>query len=86
MDWGMGNTFANGLLPLSPLFLLLAIWSLAWKGLALWHTAQRGKTVWFVVFLFLNTLGILEIIYLFFIAKIKPENVFSNNSSSNHVS
>lgn len=47
-------------------FVLLAVvWSLLWKGLALWRAAKRGEKVWFVVFLLVNTLGILEIIYLF---------------------
>jgi hypothetical protein len=53
------------------LFLLipLLIWSLAWKGLALWRAARRGETTWFVVLLIVNTLGLLEIIYYFLIAK-----------------
>lgn len=53
------------------LFLLipLLIWSLAWKGLALWRAARRGETAWFVVLLIVNTLGLLEIIYYFLIAK-----------------
>lgn len=50
-------------------FVLLIIWSLVWKGLALWKSARRTDTVWFVIFMFLNTAGILEIIYYFLIAK-----------------
>lgn len=46
-------------------FLLLAIWSIIWKGLALWRAAGRGEKKWFVFLLILNTAGILEIIYLF---------------------
>jgi hypothetical protein len=48
-----------------PLLVILMAWSLLWKGLALWRAANRGDTWWFIAFLFLNTLGILEIIYLF---------------------
>lgn len=44
-------------------------WSLVWKGLALWRAGRRGEGAWFVVLLVLNTLGILEIIYYFLIAK-----------------
>jgi methionyl-tRNA synthetase len=57
------------------LVILLVIWSYVWKSLALWHSARRDQKVWFIVFLFLNTAGILEIIYLFAVAKItkKPE-------------
>ncbi|MBI5644618.1 hypothetical protein HY970_00810 [Candidatus Kaiserbacteria bacterium] len=36
-----------------------------WKGLALWRSAHRNDMGWFIAFLVLNTLGILEIIYLF---------------------
>jgi len=43
--------------------LLLAIY--IWKGLALWRTANLSQRNWFIAILVLNTLGILEIIYLF---------------------
>ncbi len=46
-------------------FAALLIWSLIWKGLALWKAARRGEWVWFVVLLLVNTLGILEILYIF---------------------
>lgn len=49
---------------------VLVIWSYIWKALALWHSARRGQKVWFIVFLVLNTVGILEIVYLFVVAKI----------------
>jgi methionyl-tRNA synthetase len=49
---------------LLPVIAALVIWSLVWKGLALWRSARHGHTAWFVVMLILNTLGILEIIYL----------------------
>ncbi len=58
-----------------PLLLILAIiWVMIWKGLALWRAAERGEKIWFTVILIVNTLGLLEIIYLFFVAKPKqPE-------------
>lgn len=34
------------------------------KAFALWHAARSNQTVWFVVLLVLNTLGILELVYL----------------------
>ncbi len=55
----------------------LVIWTLFWKGLALWHSAQRKQTWWFLILLVLNTGGILEIIYLFGIAKLKGSELFS---------
>jgi len=55
---------------IDPLFLALAIiWSLVWKGLALWKSAGLRQKYWFIVILLINTLGILEIIYLYFIAR-----------------
>lgn len=51
------------------LFILLIVWSIVWKALALWKSARAGSKVWFVVFLFVNTVGILEMIYLFALSK-----------------
>lgn len=49
------------------MFLAIIIWSLVWKGLALWKSAKYGDRNWFIVILILNTVGILEIFYLYFI-------------------
>lgn len=57
--------------------LVVVLWSIFWKGLALWHSAQRGHTWWFVVMLVVNTVGILEIVYLFAIIKLGVSNLFS---------
>lgn len=48
---------------------LLILWSLYWKGRALWMAAQRADKVWFVVLLVLNSLGILDLMYVCFLAK-----------------
>ena len=61
-------------------FAFLMAWSLIWKGLALWRAAHRDEKVWFIVFLIVNTLGILEIIYLFLIPK--DTNLFSSKPST----
>lgn len=47
------------------LFVVLAVWSSVWKGFALWRAANDRSVPWFVVLFLLNTVGILEIIYLF---------------------
>lgn len=52
------------------LFIVLLAWAMVWKGLALWHAGRRGEKVWFIILLVINTVGILEIIYLFAVAKI----------------
>ena len=54
-------------LTLNPfLFLLLIAWVLTWKGIALWMSARREQKNWFLAILILNTLGILEIIYILY--------------------
>jgi len=47
-----------------PLFVVVAFWTVAIKGFALWHAARGGHKGWFIALLFINTLGILECIYL----------------------
>ncbi|MEA1929506.1 MAG: DUF5652 family protein [Patescibacteria group bacterium] len=51
------------------LFIALMLWSLVWKGLALWHAGGRKQKIWFIILLVVNTAGVLEIIYLFFVVK-----------------
>ena len=77
-----GNPLSNvGTMPwlhaFFPLLVLLVLWSLFWKALALWHAARRGQSLWFFIFLILNTAGILEIIYLFLVAKLRVSELFS---------
>lgn len=49
--------------------IILMIWSIVWKGLALWKAARNNDNVWFIIMMILNTAGILEIIYYYFISK-----------------
>jgi hypothetical protein len=50
---------------IAPLIILLALWTLPWKGYALWLSARNGQKWWFIALLLINTLAILEIIYIF---------------------
>lgn len=54
-------------------FLLLIAWTLVWKGIALWKAARLNQNVWFIILLILNTMGILEIIYIFAVARRKEK-------------
>ncbi len=63
------STFGQHMWIFASLITFLILWSLAWKGFALWTAARKGSKVWFVILLVLNTLGILEIIYIFLVAK-----------------
>lgn len=48
---------------------LLSLWTLPWKGVALWKAAKKNDLVWFIVLLIINTVGILEILYIFIFSK-----------------
>lgn len=50
---------------------LLTMWTIPWKGVALWKAARKNDTVWFIVLLLANTLGILEILYIYIFSKRK---------------
>jgi len=53
--------------------LIIAFWTLPWKGVALWKAAKNRDLKWFLAILVLNTLAILEIVYIFFFSKKKKQ-------------
>ncbi|MFA4999012.1 MAG: DUF5652 family protein [Candidatus Paceibacterota bacterium] len=53
------------------IILLIVLWVTPWKGVALWKSAKNGHKKWFIALLVLNTLAILEIIYIFYFSKPK---------------
>jgi len=57
---------------------LLLVWSLVWKGFALWRSAGLRQKYWFIAILIINTLGLLEIFYLFVIARKYKVEVVEN--------
>ncbi|MFH1430853.1 MAG: DUF5652 family protein [Nanoarchaeota archaeon] len=56
------------------ILMIVIVWSLAWKGLALWKSARRKSPIWFVILLVVNTIGILEILYIFLFSELKFED------------
>lgn len=48
---------------------LASAWTIPWKGVALWKSARQGQKIWFAALFLLNTLAILEIIYIFIFSK-----------------
>ena len=60
-NWGMmgGSWVGMWLVP-------MLVWTLFWKGWALWLAARKSHKIWFIVLLIVNTVGILEIVYIFF--------------------
>ena len=55
------------------LIVLVGLWTLPWTGIALWKSARKKEKLWFIVLLVTNTLGLLEILYIFFFSKKKKE-------------
>ena len=54
--------------------ILILLWTILWKGLALWHAARRGEKWWFGILLILNTMGIVEMLYLLLVVKLFAAN------------
>ena len=50
-------------------------WTLYWKAMSLWHAVKNGEKGWFIALLFINTLGILEILYLYVFSKNKTRGL-----------
>ena len=61
--------------------LLIVAWILPWKGVALWRAAQKQDKAWFIALLVLNTLAILEILYIFVFSK--REKLLTRKSHDN---
>jgi len=57
----------------TPILLLILAWTIPWKAVALWRSAKNSQKKWFVVMLVLNTLAILEIVYIFYFSKPKQK-------------
>ncbi len=49
----------------------LIVWSMIWKGWSLWVAGNKKDKFWFVLLFIVNTLGILEMTYIFVISKAK---------------
>jgi hypothetical protein len=49
--------------------IFILVWSLLWKGVALWIAARKGTKTWFIALLIINTMGILELAYIFYFSK-----------------
>lgn len=52
---------------------LAVIWTLPWKGVALWKAARLKDKWWFIALLVINTMAILEILYIYVFSKKKGQ-------------
>lgn len=59
------------------MLLILTLWVIPWKIYSLWIAAKNNHKLWFVAIIALNTVGILEIFYIFGIAKKKWSDIKS---------
>jgi len=78
---GIGTSLGEN----TTLLFLLSLWVLPWKGVALWKAAKNLHKKWFIAMFLLNTLAVLEIIYIFYFSKRRgDETKVSSSSSSAH--
>lgn len=70
------------MLALFPFFVLAMVWTVVLKGFALWHAARGGQKKWFIALLVINTLGILEIVYLIWFRPAASAAPASSSSSA----
>jgi len=59
-----------------PIILIVAVWTIFWKVLSLWHAARKGRKGWFILLLLVNSLGLLDAFYLFFVEKVTTKKLF----------
>lgn len=55
---------------------LVLLWSLPWKGVALWKAARMEQKKWFIALFLMNTVGILEILFIFYFGKRRARGKF----------
>ena len=63
------------LIPYYVFLVAVLAWTLPWKAVALWRSAKSGSKWWFIAFLLVNTVGALEILYIFVFSKKKDGEV-----------
>ena len=82
-NWGYGfHPFAGIFAGMVGLVLIpLLIWSIFWKGWALWRAAKMDSKIWFVVLLVVNTVGILDILYIFVFSKMNQKTLKKTSKS-----
>lgn len=68
--WNYYSSYPWERFVLLPVLVPAAVWSLIWKGIALYKAARNGQKGWFVALLVINTLGLLEIVYILFFSSV----------------
>ena len=66
-------------LPIEPwVIIAVSVWVIPWKVYAMWLSARKNQPIWFTVLLLVNSVAILEIIYIFIFSKRKPDVVIED--------
>jgi ABC-type iron transport system FetAB permease component len=65
------------------LVLILILWILPWKAVALWKAARLSQKWWFIALFIINTIGILEILYIFVLSNKKKRTPAEKKSADN---
>lgn len=75
----------NEFLSQNSALIAITLWSLPWKGVALWKAAIRKEKRWFITLLLVNSIGILDILYIFIFSKreIKPIDIQKVSENNN---
>lgn len=76
----IANFIENNVALFLTLIFALVIVTIVLKGVALWKAARLTDTRWFIIMLVINTAGLLELFYIFVVAK-KKENQPENQST-----
>lgn len=83
MDSFLLSLFTNPTDTQKLLLTVIFTWSLCWKAIALWRSAKSDDKLWFVGILIVNTFGLLEIAYIFYLSKnklrVEDVRMFFNN-------
>jgi Family of unknown function (DUF5652) len=57
------------------LIAIVVIWTMFWKCYSAWTASKNNDKKWFIALVVLNTFGILDMIYIFGVAKKKWSDV-----------
>ncbi|OGM29824.1 hypothetical protein A2801_00145 [Candidatus Woesebacteria bacterium RIFCSPHIGHO2_01_FULL_41_10] len=61
--------FEDAALQMIILVVVVSLFDLVMKAIALWKAARARQKYWFIALLLLNTVGVIPLIYIFFVNK-----------------
>jgi hypothetical protein len=64
---------------------IILVWSQIWKLFGLWTAARKKSIIWFIILALVNTVGILEILYIFVFSKMKMSNFKDKKSKKKKI-